>query len=214
MSSTNTISQVLDRVQTSIKAQPTTARQVNTPKWENASGFQTLNDPTLTEMLHSVANWMLDMDDKQKPRWVSLVGKSGTGKTMLAKWAYRALQRSKHWVTRVDDEGDTTFAGMFVSWPELADQLQANGGRDWMNEMKRCRILVLDDVGQSVDKTGFITGKLSILLSARVGKWTFITSNLSVGQIAERIDTRIASRLIRDGNVVVDIDAKDWALRK
>ncbi len=40
-------------------------------------------------------------------------------------------------------------------------------------------------------------GSLDELLNARLGKWTVITSNLNIGQIAERLDVRISSRLMR-----------------
>ena len=208
------IATLVQNAQTSVQARPTTARLINTPTWEKATGFQSLSDPQLTDMLHSTANWLLDIDEGAKPRWLSLVGRSGTGKTMLARFAMQALRRSVHWKSYVDDSGDNHLAGSFVLWPVLAEQLQANSGREWLDEMTRYRFLFLDDIGQTVDKTGYVTGKLSTLLSQRTGKWTFLTSNLSVKQVAEKVDPRVASRMIRDGNSVVDVDVMDWSLRK
>jgi len=50
------------------------------------------------------------------------------------------------------------------------------------------------------------------LLDKRMGKWTFITSNLTMERFAE-LDNRIASRLIRDHNKVLQIVTTDYALR-
>lgn len=132
---------------------------------------------------------------------------------MLAKFAFKLVKASKHWKTNVSDDGQIHYAGNFVSWPQLADELQGGGGTGWVDEMKMTKFLFIDDIGQVLDKTGFITSKLSSLLAQRVGKWTFLTTNLTVQQISEKLDTRIASRLIRDGSQVVEVDTEDWNLR-
>ena len=73
--------------------------------------------------------------------------------------------------------------------------------------------LFLDDVGAERDTTGFASEQLCTLLGTREGKWTMITSNLSVAEFAS-LDTRIASRMFRGGSKAIEIDAKDYSTRR
>ena len=58
-----------------------------------------------------------------------------------------------------------------------------------------------------------IRASLYDLLNSRLGRWTVITSNVNLQGIAEDIDGRIASRMIRGGSVVVEVDdARDYPL--
>ena len=51
-------------------------------------------------------------------------------------------------------------------------------------------------------------------VDARLGKWTVITCNFSREEIAEHMDVRIASRLGRGNNVIVDgICVRDYSTR-
>ena len=59
----------------------------------------------------------------------------------------------------------------------------------------------------------FAIDKLYELLNERLGKWTVLTSNLTLTQFQEW-DQRIASRLIRDGNECVETVTKDFATRQ
>jgi hypothetical protein len=78
-------------------------------------------------------------------------------------------------------------------------------------------LVLYDDLGAK----GFPTPKgremmndaLLRLANQRLGKWTIWTTNLTLAEIGTRVDGRIASRLIRDGNRFVTIEAGDYALR-
>jgi DNA replication protein DnaC len=72
-------------------------------------------------------------------------------------------------------------------------------------------MLVIDDIGAE-HGSEYGTQKLLELLDRRAGKWTFITSNLTMERFAE-LDNRIASRLIRGHNRVLQIVTQDYALR-
>jgi hypothetical protein len=50
----------------------------------------------------------------------------------------------------------------------------------------------------------FSVSKLNQVIDARLGKWTVITCNFSREEIAQRMDVRLASRLGRGKNVIVD----------
>lgn len=104
-----------------------------------------------------------------------------------------------------------------IFWPEyierLRDGMKDGNGLKYFLDMIRWPFAVLDDIGAGRDATGFASDKLNTLLAGRVGKWTIITSNLSLDGIAQ-IDTRIASRIIREpGNLYIDLDVKDYGLR-
>jgi DNA replication protein DnaC len=185
----------------------------NLKDWEKWFGFQTLNDSQLEEMLCAASMFVMDIKAGQKPRWLSLLGTSGAGKTHLANRIYRHVVKSQVLKTKVVDD-KIFYPAEKCYWPELGGKLQGNEGRDLVWQLSETQFVFLDDIGAKRDGSGFITGELSTLLGRRTGKWTIITANMSLQLIAEKVDPRLASRMIRDGSVVVDVDVVDFALRK
>jgi DNA replication protein DnaC len=53
--------------------------------WADWFQFNTCGDPQLTEMLHAASRFALAIKKKCEPRWLCLLGKSGLGKTHLAR---------------------------------------------------------------------------------------------------------------------------------
>lgn len=164
-------------------------------------------------MLSETARLLLDIRDKKPARWLTLAGKSGTGKTMLAKRLCFAVSVSKFFQTSVCRD-EFSYPTDFIYWPRMATALQQGEHPENLYQAQRTKFLVLDDIGANRDSTGYVTGQLGNLLGERVGQWTVITSNLLMEQIAERLDTRVASRLIRDENTVVEIECLDYAIRR
>ncbi|MDE2103531.1 MAG: hypothetical protein KGL39_40195 [Patescibacteria group bacterium] len=193
-----------------------TEKPHNIAEWAKFFQFETLGDSQLTEMLQEAARFILDAKEKRcVPRWLSMSGSNGAGKTYLLKRMAKWANSTKSFNTYTDIvTNEIKYKSVFVHWPKLAKELQDGGGRGMIEEVVNTQLVFLDDICAARDKTGFITGELSSLLSRRVGKWTAITSNLSVEQIAEKVDPRVASRLIRDGNCVVEVDVPDYWLRK
>lgn len=110
----------------------------------------------------------------------------------------------------------TTEAGYFqnvIHWPSFVQDLRSGNAYDMVKDMRSWPFLIIDELGGERDTTGFSAEQLSTLLGTRVGKWTMITSNLSIEAI-ERFDVRVASRLFRDGGIVVEINSPDYSLRK
>lgn len=127
---------------------------------------------------------------------------------MLAKEAFRFI--SKRTFRSAWLEGEN-WNSEFVTTYELA---QAWRGGDWQTPRFRdAFFLVIDDLGAERDESGFVKDKMLELLNRRLGKWTILTTNLSLKNIAENYDARISSRLIRDENRVKRISAIDYALR-
>ncbi len=147
-----------------------------------------------------------------------MLGHSGVGKTFLARCilgelgcnAWGDLISIREWISG----GELLRAGAkFRSFPKVADRLKG-GEYDLIESLEQPFLLILDDVGAEYDPNKFTASNLNRLIRSRRGKWTVITSNLSVAAIAEKIDQRIASFLIRDGNKAVEIETKDYSLRK
>jgi len=165
----------------------------------------------LSEARQEVSNLMAEVLSASAPRWLSLCGHSGTGKTMLAKLFGEFMrERGQFYVNH------RTGAQLVRQWSwwgedELMQELRGRNF-DLVNRLSAQWLLVIDDLGFSHDRSGYATSALGEILNRRSNRWTLITSNLGAEQWAQR-DPRIASRLIRDRNVLVRFDCKDYALR-
>ena len=149
----------------------------------------------------------MEMHERQPPRWLTLLGPSGTGKTYLGK-----LMTSR----AVFPAGT---GGLYrISWNctwRWKDYL----GQVYQKHYELREVLserpfvVLDEIGSNEKVTDFAVEELFQLLEGRLGKWTVITANINLETIASRYDPRISSRLVRDRNVCVAIETIDYALR-
>lgn len=149
--------------------------------------------------------WLALFDARQAPRWLSFIGESGTGKTHCAKRLWRYVKdKSDFWRTQ--------FYPKALYWPGFVDQLRCGDSYDLFNDLKSWPVLFLDDIGAERDPSGFAAEKLNTLLAGRMNKWTLLTSNKGFDALAA-IDERIASRIIRDGNICVGIKTIDFSNR-
>ena len=176
--------------------------------------FKTLNDPKLAEMLNASIQFCTDLANNTHPYWLTFAGKSGTGKTHLAK-------RIASFFTRA------LFGSSFVPQSNV---VRCRYGKTWdwklcVNEMRNADyssvepmsddwFCGIDDIGSERDPTKFATDKLLEVLNQRRDKWAVITSNLMLDEIGEHMDVRLSSRLLRDGSKVVQVDAQDYNLRR
>lgn len=104
-----------------------------------------------------------------------------------------------------------TSGAHFAFWPKLLTQLR--DGKYWIVEdLADANLVFLDELVTEHDPSGFAKDKLCELLSRRIGKWTIITSNLTLSKLSE-LDTRISSRMIRGGSRTIEVDALDFSLR-
>jgi len=172
-------------------------------------GFDTrAEDPTerskLEEMLMAVKAFASGILRDERPYTLSLLGQSGTGKTHLTKAMGRLFRKI------------STKRGGTVPWRKLCDDIRA-GERGMLRDLETDHYVALDDVGSEYQaKSNYTISALDGILDARTGRrWTLITCNLSLREIAEQWDVRIASRLKRDGSVVVGVDGvSDFSFRK
>lgn len=158
-------------------------------------------------MIAKVAEFCDAMRTGKPARWLTLCGNSGVGKTHCARriqrWAESHFQcENSYWPD-------------FILWPELIDSLRGSKREyayDKFNDMRRWPFLALDDVLAERDPNGFAVERLLNLLSSRDGRWTVLTTNLSLAQVAG-IEPRLASRLVRGLNLIAEVTTKDFALR-
>lgn len=164
-------------------------------------------------MLQESLNLASEMVADATPRWLSLLGTSGIGKTMLAKRINRVFRREMDGTIASASEVEIRRRrGGFVTWRAVAGALR-DGEYRWMDDLCGDWFVCLDDIGSEY-ATAFTNAKLFEFLSRRERKWTVITGNLSLEQISDTLDARIASRMLRHGNIVVDVNAPDYNLRE
>lgn len=149
-----------------------------------------------------------------RPYWLTMAGPSGVGKSHLARKIYRQWMIENRFHTVVRDSRVLGNTGSFRDWRKLVAQVRG-GDFDLVDDLCEEWFLVLDDIGTEQDNSGFILSVLDRIINARIGKWTVITTNFNVRQVAERLDARIASRMLRGGGVVVEVpeNTMDFAMR-
>lgn len=192
-------------------------RQITAAFWHEG-------DPELTRMYEAATAYITDIHDGAIPHWLTFLGPSGTGKTMLATMTMRFIR--KHLLHFSPGYGITlTRLAISAKWPLMVSEMK-NGDFGTVEnftekEMKWDHrkdlthdFALIDDIGQIEDaQKSYLIGALGRIADARLRSWTIWTSNLHIGQIAEIVDPRIASRMIRDGNVIVETKCQDYNLR-
>lgn len=165
-----------------------------------------LEKPWITDGVRRMvkeAQWLLnDMAHEHivEPRWLTMCAASGCGKTHLAL-RIRDIAREKLRFRRCQRWTVARYAEML-----------RNGHGDLQAQLEGLDLLVLDDLGAE-RMSDAIRASLYDLLNSRLGKWTVITSNMNLQGIAEDIDSRLSSRMLRGGSVVVEVeDARDYPL--
>lgn len=149
--------------------------------------------------------WVRDIHTGSAPYWLTLFGVPGCGKTMLATLARHTLR----------EKGKKA---QLWNWPRVMRRC-LNGEWDLLDHICELPVLILDDVGaeftSSAKASDLNTARLYEIAESRLGKWTLITSNLNVEQMALTIGTRFVSRLFRGNSKIVDLTtAQDYCFTR
>lgn len=178
--------------------------------------FNTLGDPELVKALEQAKLFCEDMASADKPgRWLTLLGPSGTGKTMLTRCINRFYQKL---LDGMPDERETPNfkpirRGGFKSWLGIVNDLLA-GDFSGLRDLKEDWFICLDDIGVEYSSNrDLATTKLFDIMNSRIGKFTVFTANITLEDIGAKLDVRISSRLLRDKSSVVNVDCEDFNLR-
>lgn len=153
------------------------------------------------------------MFNEKFPYWLTLVGSSGVGKTHLAnkirEW-FRLNLLGRQFVPKENVVRCHDYR--FRTWQKAMGQIY-DGNYGIVEALSEESLAIIDDIGAEHDPRKFGVSKLLEILNARRDKWTVMTSNLTLEQIHEHLDARLASRLIRDGSKVIEINCPDFNLR-
>lgn len=205
------ISQTVRSVLTEASAQPTKARLPITEEsnpvatWAAWLKLKTNNDPVLNKLVRECRNLALAFKDGLPPRWITITGDTGTGKTHCGRRLWNHLSARLNWRGAEFIHGE-------VYWPKFVSELRAGDAFEKYRDMMKWPVLFLDDIGAERDTTGFASEQLNTLLGCRADKWTILTSNLSLENLGQ-IDPRMADRIIRKPNHFIEVNTKSYALR-
>lgn len=208
------------------------AAQTNTPgtapTWRPALDEY---EKTLTAAIDAAALFAADLERTAptwqnakavETRWLTLSGMQGCGKTMLARQLYDRCKpfnpgAASLWVGGRDVLTDRNRrpAALWMTAVEFADRCYRDRG--YPEYLARDFLVVIDDLGAAQEDAGamrWLAAAIYRLCNARLGSWTIFTTNWTLKEIADRLDPRVASRMIRDANQFLTIAAGDYALRK
>lgn len=150
------------------------------------------------------------LKEGKEPRWITIMGASGTGKTHCAKklWSKSLgmAQFAPRWL-------GVEFLAREVYWPKFVSEMRSGDVYGRFRDMMNWPVLFLDDIGAERDTTGFASEQLNMLLGSRGGRWTIITSNLTLEQLGN-IDPRISDRIIRKPNIFLEVNTVSHSLRR
>lgn len=144
-----------------------------------------------------------------------LYGNNGAGKTHLANRVYRWASRVGVALPLVEDQHGSRHCPrpLMFHWPTYVDALK---GGNWslVEDAEQADLLLLDELGGSYDPTKLGLDKLCRILSTREKMWTLVTTNLVPDSWEEAFDRRVASRLIRNSQLVDMTDVPDYSTVK
>ena len=170
------------------------------PKFDLENVHQSVN------LAHAeTRRWVKGILDKTSPYWLTLFGVPGCGKTMLAKLARHTLREKGHTV-------------QLWNWPKVWRKC-LDGEWGILDHLMSIPVLILDDVGAEFTGTNrtadLNSARLYEVAEGRLGKWTFITSNLTLDQMDRTLGSRFVSRIFRNGGTIVDLTrAEDYSFRQ
>lgn len=214
---TKTIGQIL-------AASPRLAPTPESKNTDQPSGWRpTLNEyePTIREAVDACARFIADMEKGIPPYWLTITGENGCGKTTLARQTFAFAKancnpgRHSLWISGAgirSEENRRPNCEWFTA--DTFSQRMGAGEWDLPEYLRPDYLVTIDDLGRSRDTANAtFTDGLCRLADQRMHRWMLWTTNLTLAEIASRLDPRIASRLIRDENRLITIKAGDYALR-
>lgn len=227
-----TAKELTEKVLTEIKELSTQDRNISmalsVPQSLPDFGFKTFGDPVLEQMFKSAGRFCMEIKSQPlKPRWLSFLGSSETGKTFLARAIYNWVKQNCRAPVAgldtgtcvVDVPGRNKFKWEqwaapigFVDWRKLCGRLR-EGGWDELNWIGDAWFIVLDDIGTEYDPNGLMASALDRIFNNRLRKWFITTSNKSLKEISSEMDVRIASRMQRDNGEVIEIILPPYSSR-
>lgn len=179
---------------------------MNTREWGTWLKCDPETHDDLAPAIDAAGRWVEAFRTDSAPRWLTLTGKTGTGKTYIARRVFK-------WAKRASNTSRTAYIVSEVYWPAFVSELKSGDAYGQLRDMATWPVLFLDDIGAERDTSGFTTEQLNTLLGQRVDRWTILTSNLLLPQLAAA-EPRIADRIIRRPNLRAELNCTSYARRK
>lgn len=157
--------------------------------------------PLLAPIPAEAARFCDDVLSNRPPRWLSILGPSGIGKTFINRQICRRL--GDWWKVTTETGRRRPWIAEIVPASDLGDY---KASRDYA----KADLVFVEDIGAGSGEKGpgaVTRSRIAELLQLRSGKWTLLDANLYRAEVAELIDPRIASRLKRDGSVLIELPA-------
>jgi DNA replication protein DnaC len=168
------------------------------------------------------------MERGEEPYWLTLSGVNGCGKTMLMRQVFEEAKRvnpgnpanNPIWPPdwKQFTKGTNTYTAsrpycLSLTEGDVARKMRG-GQHDFIESIRGDYFIALDELGVARDPTNYVADVMAALAEARLGRWTMFATNLSLNEIGDRMDARITSRMVRDRNLLITIEARDYALRR
>ena len=185
-------------------------------------------EPTLKAARDACSRFVADMESGGMPYWLTLQGVNGCGKTFLMRQVFAEAKRinpgnplnNAIWPPNWDsfNGGVNVYTDarpycLLYDEGGMASRMR-NGDFDLPKNLRSDYFVALDEIGATRDPTNFVSGSVCELVENRIGRWSMFATNLTLAEIAERMDARISSRLIRDGNKFIAIKARDYTFHQ
>lgn len=183
-------------------------------------------EATLVEAADAAAEFVAAMERGGEPYWLTLTGVNGCGKSYLGRQIFEQAKRvnpgnpanNPIWPPAALESwgrGVNTYTASrpYALWYDeggMASRMRA-GDYELPRGLRDDFFVALDELGATRDTTNFVSEAVGTLAEARLGRWSFFATNLTLAEIADKMDARISSRLVRDANRVVVIKARDYA---
>lgn len=163
--------------------------------------------PALAQVLPQVKQFCSDVLRGEPPRWLSLLGPSGIGKTFILRQAFQFLR--DNWKLEVKTRyPDGSVSGRTRQHYHVIPSLDLDTYLAPRQFAEDFDLIYVEDVGVAVGDKGsgaVLRDRVIELLQHRTRRWTLIDANLYRREIEEQLDGRIASRLRRDGSVCIEL---------
>lgn len=187
-------------------------------KWVNLRTWQfEAYHPALQQVMPAVKRFATDVlwhrrQPDVTPYWLTILGPSGVGKTLILEQLYDALaNNTERWPIQTDSNGSEREARCAHVVPGI-DLDDHKAPKDFGNY----ELIYLEDFGAVTAKgSGAVTlDRSTELLLYRPKTWTILDANLTFEEFGA-IAPRVASRLLRDGSTLIELPAEipDYNLR-
>lgn len=190
-------------IQPSIEIEaPSTGPKTTNPDY-SVSTLKTFNDRQLITLDAACQQWWNRFCDRDRPCWLTIVGRTDNGKTHSAKALWKAACAMRRAYSH-----ESLFTERILWWPDLVAGFLARKSEtfDLSVDIRRWPLLVLDEV------TAEMPDRLYHVVGQRENKWTILTSNLTLEAFG-KIDERLKSRFFRNDGIVVEVDTLQYSAR-